>query len=698
MRPDRLFPLFAPLTSLAGVGPKLARPIIKAVGGERVIDVLFHLPFALVDRRARPTIATAPLNQVATLAVTVEAHRPGRGPRQPYRVVVSDGTGDMHLIYFKAEGDWLTKLLPVGSERLISGRVEAYDGQPQMPHPDYVVALQDEDKIPAVEPIYPLSAGITGRPMAKTVQAALARAPADLPEWLDGPLKAREGWPDWHAAWTSIHRPEAASDVSADGPAWQRLAYDELLANQLALALVRRQLRRQRGRPIVGTGKLQDQIRAALPYRLTNAQEQAIAEIAGDLAAPTRMLRLLQGDVGAGKTVVALMAMAIAVEAGAQACLMAPTELLARQHAASLASLCTAAGIRLGILTGRDTGASRRRILEDLATGEIDIVVGTHALLEDGVQYRNLGLAVIDEQHRFGVDQRLTLAAKGTGDGLDVLVMSATPIPRTLTLTAFGDMDVSRLMEKPPGRQKIDTRVVALARLDEMVEAVARAMERGAQVYWVCPLVAESETGDTATAAEERFAHLAARFGTTVGLVHGRLKAAEKDRVMQEFSAGTLKLLVATTVIEVGVDVPKATVMVIEQAERFGLAQLHQLRGRVGRGADASFCILLYDARTGETARKRLEVLRDTDDGFVIAEADLKIRGAGEILGTKQSGVPEFRLVDLDRHGALMEIAHDDARMILERDPQLHTPRGEALRTLLYLFERDSAVRYLGSG
>jgi ATP-dependent DNA helicase RecG len=697
MRPDRLFPLFAPLTALAGVGPKLAKPIAKAVGGERVVDVLFHLPFALVDRRARPTIATAPVNQVATIAVTVDAHRPGRSPKQPYRVVVSDGTGEMHLIYFKAEGDWLQKLLPLGSTRLISGRVESYDGQAQMPHPDYVVALNEEDRIPAVEPIYPLSAGITTRPMAKAVQAALAKAPTDLPDWLDGPLKAREGWPEWHEAWTRIHRPQSADDVAVDGAARQRLAYDELLANQLALALVRRQLRRTRGRPIVGTGLLQDKLRAALPYRLTQAQELAIAEIAGDLAARTRMLRLLQGDVGSGKTVVALIAMAIAIEAGAQACLMAPTELLARQHAASLGPLCEAAGIRLGILTGRDTGAARRRILEQLGRGEIDIVVGTHALLEEGVVYRNLGLAVIDEQHRFGVDQRLTMATKGKEEGLDVLVMSATPIPRTLTLTAFGDMDVSRLLDKPPGRQKIDTRVVSLARMDEMVEAVARALDRGAQVYWVCPLVAESETSDAA-AAEERFGHLQARFGDLVGLVHGRLKAAEKDRVMQEFAQGRLKLLVATTVIEVGVDVPQATVMVIEQAERFGLAQLHQLRGRVGRGAQASFCILLYAANTGETARKRLEVLRDTDDGFVIAEADLKIRGAGEILGTKQSGVPEFRLVDLDRHGALMEIAHDDARMILEHDPQLQTARGEALRTLLYLFERDSAVRYLGSG
>ncbi|PWR21380.1 ATP-dependent DNA helicase RecG [Zavarzinia aquatilis] len=696
MRPAALFPLFAPLTTLPGVGPKLAKPVAKAVGGERVIDVLFHLPFALVDRQLRPSIAEAPVNEVATLTVTVESHRPGRGARAPYRVVVSDGTAELHLVYFKAEGDWLSRLLPIGATRVISGRIEAYEGQLQMPHPDHVVAPEDAGKIPPLEPIYPLSAGVGARVMAKIVQGALARAPGDLPEWQDRHLLAREGWAPWREAFETLHKPKTAEDVSPDGAARQRLAYDELLANQLALSLVRRQLRRQRGRPVIGTGAVQEKLRAALPYCLTTGQETAIAEIAGDLAAPLRMLRLLQGDVGAGKTVVALFAMAIAVEAGRQACLMAPTELLARQHGKSLAPLCAAAGLRLGVLTGRDTGAARRRLLAELATGEIDILVGTHALLEGEVSWRDLGLAVIDEQHRFGVDQRLTLAAKGE-DGLDVLVMSATPIPRTLTLTAFGDMDVSRLTEKPAGRQKIDTRVVSLSRLDEMVEAVARALDRGAQVYWVCPLVTESETSDAA-AAEDRFAHLAARFGAAVGLVHGRMKAAEKDRVMQEFAGGALRLLVATTVIEVGVDVPNATVMIIEQAERFGLAQLHQLRGRVGRGSEASFCILMMADNAGKTARQRLETLRDTDDGFVIAEADLKIRGAGEILGTKQSGVPEFRLVDLDRHAGLMEIAHDDARLVLETDPQLESPRGQALRHLLYLFERDAAVRYLASG
>lgn len=695
MRPEILYELFKPLTALKGVGPKLVRPLAKAIDGEAIIDLLFHRPFGLHDRRARPTVAAAPLGQIATIEVTVDAHHPGRSRRAPYRVMVSDATGDLALVYFTADPEWLKKLYPVGARRLISGRVESYDGVRQMPHPDYAVALDQADQIPAVEPIYGLSAGLSARVMGRAIRTALALAPA-LPEWLDPALKQREAWPDWHTALAQLHMPRQVSDLAADAPALRRLGYDELLSNQLALALVRRRLRRPRGRSLAGDGRLQARVEAALPYRLTTAQTQAIAEIAGDLATPTAMLRLLQGDVGAGKTVVALFAMLIAVEAGRQACLMAPTEILARQHAQTLEPLCAAAGIRLAVLTARDSGRERRRLLTELAAGEIAIAVGTHALLEGEVVFRDLGLVVIDEQHRFGVDQRLALAAKGDS-GLDVLVMSATPIPRTLTLTAFGDMDVSRLVEKPPGRVPVDTRVVTLARLDDMVAAVARALDDGAQVYWVCPLVTEAEGLDL-VAADERHAHLKARFGDAVGLIHGRLKAREKDQVMTRFAAGALKILVATTVIEVGVDVRNATVMVVEHAERFGLAQLHQLRGRVGRGTRPSFCILLYAPAAGETARKRLEVLRTCDDGFVIAEADLAIRGAGEVLGTRQSGIPSFRLADLSSQGELMAMARDDARLILERDPQLGSPRGHALRILLYLFERDAAVRYLQSG
>ncbi|RMD61727.1 MAG: ATP-dependent DNA helicase RecG, partial [Alphaproteobacteria bacterium] len=347
------------------------------------------------------------------------------------------------------------------------------------------------------------------------------------------------------------------------------------------------------------------------------------------------------------------------------------------------------------LLTGRDKNKARTTALARLADGRAAIAVGTHALFQDDVAFRDLGLAVIDEQHRFGVHQRLSLAAKGRG--VDVLVMTATPIPRTLVLTAYGDMEVSRLTEKPAGRQPVDTRTVSMERLEEVVAAVARALARGTKVYWVCPLVEESEHSDLA-AAEDRFAMLKARFGARVGLIHGRLRSREKDAAMAAFAEGPVDLLVATTVIEVGVDVPEATVMVIEHAERFGLAQLHQLRGRIGRGAGKSTCILLYQGPLGETARARLRIMRETDDGFRIAEEDLRLRGAGELLGTRQSGLPEFRLADLSVHGDLLDVARDDARLILAREPDLAGTRGPALRTLLYLFERDLAVRYLRSG
>jgi ATP-dependent DNA helicase RecG len=530
--------------------------------------------------------------------------------------------------------------------------------------------------------------------MVKAAKGAVERAPV-LAEWIDGAYLRRQGWPTWRDALCQAHAPTGEGDLSPMAPPRQRLAYDELLANQLALALVRASLRKLAGRAVGSDGPLRQKIVAALPFRLTGAQARSLAEIDADMGAPLRMLRLLQGDVGSGKTVVALLAMARAVEAGSQAALMAPTEILARQHLTTLETLAAGANLRFALLTGRDKGKARQKILDSLAAGDIDILIGTHALFQEGVDFRDLALAVIDEQHRFGVHQRLDLAAKG--HAVDMLVMTATPIPRTLMLTAYGDMDVSRLDEKPPGRQAIDTRVLPLARLDQVTEGVSRAIGAGAKVYWICPLVEESEKLDLA-AATERHAELAALLGPRVGLVHGKMKGAEKDAAMAAFSGDGLDLLVATTVIEVGVDVPAATVMVIEHAERFGLAQLHQLRGRIGRGGKSSTCLLLYGAPLSENAKSRLNILRDSEDGFRIAEEDLKLRGAGELLGTRQSGLPEFRMADLTQHGDLLATARDDARLILETDPDLQKPRGQALRTLLYLFERDAVVKTLRSG
>ncbi|HEV8679480.1 MAG TPA: ATP-dependent DNA helicase RecG, partial [Stellaceae bacterium] len=545
-----------------------------------------------------------------------------------------------------------------------------------------------------IEPVYPLTAGLSSRIAARAVAAALGRAP-ELPEWLDPALCTRRRWPVWNAAIAAVHTPQAETDLDPATPPRERLAYDEILASQLAVALVRARRRRLRGRVLRGTGALQAPAEAGFGFALTGSQRQALAEIAGDLAAPTRMMRLLQGDVGSGKTVVALVAMLIAVESGAQAALMAPTEVLARQHHQVLTRLAAPAGVEIGLLTGREKGRARQSMLASLASGLTPVVVGTHALVQPDVVFRDLALAIIDEQHRFGVEQRLALAAKG--HDADTLLMSATPIPRTLMMTAYGDLDVSRLVEKPPGRLPVDTRAVPLDRFDEVVGAISRALIRRAKVFWICPMVEESETADLA-AAEERYRALAELLPGRVGLVHGRMKSAEKDRAMAEFADGPVDLLVSTTVIEVGIDVPQATVMVVERAERFGLAQLHQLRGRIGRGAGASTCLLLYQPPLGEVARQRLQILRETEDGFRIAEEDLRLRGAGEVLGTRQSGLPALRLADLARHEELVAIAHDDARLVLERDPELASPRGAALRLLLYLFQRDEAVQYLRAG
>ena len=712
MRPEILFPLFAPVTALPGVGPRTAK-LIESLAGPHVVDLCWHLPSGLIDRRYAPKIADAEPDRVATLTLRVGQHLAPRNPRQPYRIACHDDTGEVTLVFFHAKADYLSKILPEGEVRVVSGRLEVFGGRLQMSHPDHIGRLEELRSLKRVEPVYPLTAGLTLKPLGKAVRGALERAPAPA-EWLDPAFCAREGWPDWRTALGAAHAPRGPEDLDPLTPTRRRLAYDELLANQLALGLVRHHQRGQRGRAIRGDGRLCDRAMAALPFQLTASQRQAGAEISADMASQSRMLRLLQGDVGSGKTVVALMAMLSAVEAGFQAALMAPTEILARQHLHTIAPLAEAAGVGLELLTGRDKGKAREAALARLESGESGLAVGTHALFQKEVAFRDLALAVIDEQHRFGVHQRLTLAAKGPqgakGRGaVDVLVMTATPIPRTLVLTSYGDMEVSRLTEKPAGRQPIDTRALPLDRLDEVIDGIARALDagaqggvpgsapRGAKVYWVCPLVEESEASDLA-AAEARHKSLSQRFGARVGLVHGRMRGKDKDAVMAAFAEGPIDLLVATTVIEVGVDVAAATVMVIEHAERFGLAQLHQLRGRVGRGAGKSTCLLLYQGPLGEAARARIRILRETDDGFRIAEEDLRLRGAGELLGTRQSGFPEFRLADLAVHDELLATARDDARLIIAKDPDLAGPRGAALRVLLYLFERDAAVKYLGSG
>ncbi|PPR24199.1 MAG: ATP-dependent DNA helicase RecG [Alphaproteobacteria bacterium MarineAlpha10_Bin2] len=692
MRPDILNPLFAPVNTLPGVGPRIAKAI-EHCAGPLVVDLLWHLPSGLIDRRFSPTIAAAPAGVIVTLKVRVESHHKPAVRRLPYKVRCSDESGELTLVFFHAREKYLLENLPVGEIRVISGRTERYGDEIQLVHPDHIAPEDEIENILSVEPVYPLTAGLNLKPLSKAIQAALERTP-ELPEWCDPAYLARQDWPPWNTALLAAHHPDSEADLEANTKVRERLAYDELLANQMALALLRASLQRASGCETKGDGRLREIVRTGLPFTLTAGQLSAIEEIEADLMQPHRMLRLLQGDVGSGKTVVALFTMLIAVEAGAQAALMAPTELLARQHFATLEKLLAESGVTVALLTGRGKKSEREAVLASLAAGAIDIAVGTHALFQSGVEFSDLAVAVVDEQHRFGVHQRMTLAAKGKG--VDVLVMTATPIPRTLMLTAYGDLQSSRLHEKPAGRAAVETRVLPINRLDEVIDGIQRAVEGGARVYWICPLVEESEAVDLAAVAE-RHAQFENIFAARVGLVHGRMKSDDKDAAMSAFAGGDLDVLVATTVIEVGIDVPDATIIVVEHAERFGLAQLHQLRGRVGRADKAGNCLLLYAPPLGETARARLEILRETDDGFRIAEEDLKLRGAGELLGTRQSGLPELRLADLARHGELLATARDDARLILERDPELKSERSQALRILLYLFERDAAARYLRS-
>jgi ATP-dependent DNA helicase RecG len=694
MRPEILFPLFADVGSLAGIGPRFAKLIAK-LAGPRLVDLLWHRPISLLDWRRQSTIADAPPNTIVTLKLLIGEHIAPRGARLPYKIKASDDSGFIDLVFFRAHKDYLKNTLPPGEIRYVSGKIEIFNERPQMAHPERVLSEEAFAAAPPVEPVYGATEGLPQRTLSRAVAHAVGKAP-HLPEWQDDAWLHKNAWPDWQSALKTLHTPQSHDDLDPNTPARKRLAYDELLASQLALCLARARMRRVKGRSLKGDGRLRAKAIAELPFKLTGSQIDAIADIDADMAKPERMLRLLQGDVGAGKTLVAFIAMLNAIECGAQAALMAPTEVLARQHATVLAPLAAAVGVSLALLTGRDRGRERDTIVQNLGSGDLKILIGTHALITESVVFNDLALVVVDEQHRFGVHQRLALSGKGDQPA-DILVMTATPIPRTLALTAYGDMDMSRLTEKPAGRKPIATRVIPLTRLEEVIDAISRAAANGERAFWVCPLVEENEGLDL-TAAEQRFDELKAVFGERVRLIHGRMKPAEKDEAIADFRAGKAQILVATTVIEVGVDVPDATIIVIEHAERFGLAQLHQLRGRVGRGSKASSCLLLYQAPLGETARARLDCLRNTDDGFVIAEEDLRLRGAGELLGERQSGLPNFHLADLALHGELVAAARDDAKLILSRDPNLKSARGEALRTLLYLFEQDEAVRTIRSG
>ena len=687
MRPDILNPLFAETETLDGVGPKLKKPLDR-LGLTRVRDLAYHLPERFVTRRAVDNADEAGEGEQIVIRLTVTEHRGGRSPRAPYRVLAQDTLGNvLALTYFGRASYTAKKQLPVGETRWVAGKLERFGDMLQIVHPDHVVEEGGDTLQRLCEPVYRLSEGLTQPRLAGLIAQALGKAP-ELPEWIEGSQRAKHDWPSWREAIGQAHKADHRD-------ARDRLAYDELLANSLALMLVRADNRKRKGQPLKGDGSYRS--RLDLPFPLTGAQKRSIAEVESDMAQEAPMLRLLQGDVGAGKTVVALEAMLIAVEAGAQAALLAPTEILARQHFESLRRMAEPTGARVALLTGRDKGRVREATLMGLLDGSIDILVGTHAIFQDKVAYRNLAMVVIDEQHRFGVGQRLMLASKGKR-APHVLAMTATPIPRTLTLAQYGELDVSKLDELPPGRQAIDTVVMGQDKLGALVERLAAQVAEGRQAYWVCPMVREMDGPEDIAAAEARYAALHERFGDDVVMVHGQLAGELKDAAMERFARGDAKLLVATTVIEVGVDVPNATLMVIEQAERFGLAQLHQLRGRVGRGSQKSFCVLLHGETLSETAQERLKLMRQTQDGFLLAEEDLRLRGGGELLGTRQSGDTPFTVASLEQITELLPKAYDDARLLMERDGGLEGKRGEAARVLLYLFERDFGVKTLRGG
>ena len=703
MRPALLNPLFAQATNLPGIGPKVAAALPRALSlppsdaedGPRVVDLLFHLPSGVIDDRNRPTVAQAVPGTRAVLHLHVDEHAvPHRASRAPYRIACHDETGDIVLVFFHARPEYLQRALPVGERRFVAGVPEHFGEALQIVHPEIIGTAADLANRPAILPIYPLAEGVRRATLASAIAAALDRLP-DMAEWLPADLLGLEHWPSFSSALRSVHLPDMPDRATPRSTEWRRLAFDELLAGQLALALIRKHTIKRGGKARQVDGSLTGRMWRGLSFPPTGAQRRVSAEIDADLASDTRMVRLLQGDVGAGKTLVALHAMLGAVEAGEQAALMAPTEILARQHAATISQLVEPLGLSVRLLTGKDKAADRRQTSTEIAEGKADLVIGTHALFQKGMAFARLGVVVVDEQHRFGVHQRLALSAKG--DVPDLLVMTATPIPRTLLLSFYGDMAVSRLDEKPPGRTPIDTRALPDERMPDVVAGVGRAIEKGEKFYWVCPMVAESEVSDLA-AAEDRHAELSRTFPGRVGLVHGRLGPDDKAGAVERFRNGETPLLVATTVIEVGVDVPDATGIIIEHAERFGLAQLHQLRGRVGRSDRKSSCVLLYRPPLGDTARARLDVMRNTEDGFRIAEEDLRLRGGGDVLGTRQSGMPGFRLADMAEHVDLLELARKHTARIMATNPGLTGDDGEALRLLLYLFDRDAAVRFLSAG
>ena len=668
--PDLLGQL--PITTLKGVGAALAEKLMK-LNIRTVQDMLFHLPRQYEDRSRITPIGGLRPGLSAQVDADVVLSDVVFGRRRSLVVKVQDGTGTLTLRFYhfnNAQKDAMARGLRLrifGEARLGATGIEMY-------HPEYSM-ISDAMPPPSdtLTPIYPVTEGVTQLRLRPLMTQALLRiSSSNLPDWL--PSEENRGW-SLAAALRFVHAPPNDADrvalVEGRHPAQQRLAFEELVAHQLSLQKRRAEMRAHQATALPPASDLQHKFLATLPFPLTGAQQRVLKEIAADVTTNHPMLRLVQGDVGAGKTVVAAMAACHALAAGKQVALMAPTEILAEQHALNFARWFEPLGIRVSSLLGRLGAKARREANAEIADGSAQMVIGTHALFQDDVQFKNLAFVIIDEQHRFGVQQRMALKRKGEGGLLapHQLIMTATPIPRTLAMSAYGDLDTSVIDELPPGRTPIQTILITSERRPEIVERIRAQCLQGRQAYWVCTLIEESEQLQ-AQAAEATFTDLQIALPELgIGLVHGRLKAAEKAAVMQAFTRGELQLLVATTVIEVGVDVPRATLMVIENPERLGLAQLHQLRGRVGRGAEQSFCVLLYQTPLGQLGRERLGIMRETTDGFRIAEKDLELRGPGEVLGTRQTGEMSFRLADLLRDAPLLPAVQTCARVLLAENP-----------------------------
>lgn len=696
--------LLQPLSSLKRVGPAMHKCLVRLVAQDRVFNLILHKPLRVEKISFCPRLFEVQNDELIIIKAKIESYSKPTTARHPHKIICYTPTGYLSLVFFKVFPGQMEKLF-AGREIAILGNLQKSSGENQIAHPQEIIDANEIDKLPKINVIYPLTYLLTQKFLQQKITETLAicAKEKDIEEWIDINLLKQKGWDKFLTALQKLHYLQENVDWEN---ARKRLAYDEFLAWQIAIILAKKQ--GVKNKTIVNFSEdLTKKFLSSLPFETTKSQQKVMSEIRNDICSNKKMLRLLQGDVGSGKTIPAIFACLLTISQNKQACVIVPIAILAKQHFAYFKKLLEGLNINAEILTSATTKTQKTKILQNLIDGKIDILISTHAVLEDDVKFKNLGLAVIDEQHRFGVMQRLKLVEKGKET--DTLLMSATPIPRSLMMGLYGDMEISILNEKPKNRQEIETLILSAQKIDSVYESMKRALEKGDKIYWICPAIEEEIIDENnlekevhgLVSAKEKYEELSKIFGTNVtGLIHGKMKESEKEKIMNEFIKpdGGMKMLVATTVIEVGIDVPDATIMVIENAENFGLSQLHQLRGRVGRSEKKSYCILLYGKKYGVNGKKRLGILRDSNDGFFIAEEDLKMRGSGELLGTKQSGFPEFKIADLSLDNNLLKIAHKNAEVILQKDEKLQMLESRKYKDLLQIFNYDECLKMVIGG